>query len=143
MKKIVIFLGILVVGMSVNSFVFAENQNEPKRGAEHSSMPMPPGMEHGGAMGMESRSAMMSNMMMMQAMREKSMIPTSDGGVLVVIGNQMMKYDKDLNLVKEAELKIDIDKMRKGMTSMMPPQNFMREGMMNPPKSSEPPKTKS
>lgn len=139
MKRAAIFLAIFAVGMSVSFFVFAANKDEPKRdAAEHSGMPMPPDMEHGGGMGMGSRSSMMNSMMMMQVMREKSIVSTSDGGVLVVIGNQMMKYDKDLNLVKEAELKIDMDKLRGGIGGMMPSQPPMREGMTNLRKPSEP-----
>ena len=36
---------------------------------------------------------------------QKQMVATSDGGVVVLAGNKLLKYDKDLNLIKEAEVK--------------------------------------
>jgi hypothetical protein len=62
-------------------------------------------MEKGKMMGM-------SHMMM-----SRSLVATTDGGVVVMAGNKLQKYDKDLMLVKEVELKIDMEAMKK----MMPP----------------------
>ena len=45
-----------------------------------------------------------------------SMIETSDGGLVVLMGNKLMKYDKDLNMIKEAEIKIDWSSWKKSMT---------------------------
>jgi hypothetical protein len=59
-----------------------------------------------GMMGMMD-SSMACTMMKMHAISPKAAFGTSDGGVVVIIGNKMMKYDKDLNLKKEVELKID------------------------------------
>lgn len=42
-----------------------------------------------------------------------SLAATEDGGAIVMMGNKLMKYDKDLNLVKEVEIKIDWEKMHK------------------------------
>ena len=33
----------------------------------------------------------------------KSVVPTSDGGIIVVGAGKIAKYDKDLNLIKEIE----------------------------------------
>jgi hypothetical protein len=46
-------------------------------------------------------------------MMGKSMIATTDGGVVVMMGDKLMKFDKDLNLVKETKIKIDIEGMEK------------------------------
>ncbi|MDD4908163.1 MAG: hypothetical protein PHJ00_03785 [Candidatus Omnitrophica bacterium] len=35
----------------------------------------------------------------------KQMVASNDGGVIILAGNKLMKYDKDLNLVKEVEIK--------------------------------------
>jgi len=51
--------------------------------------------------------------MMMQKMMEKKMVATSDGGVVVLIGHKLMKYDKNLNLKAEAEIKIDKSEWKK------------------------------
>ena len=45
--------------------------------------------------------------MMMPA---RSMIATPDGGVIVLAGNKLQKYDKDLVLQKEVELKSEAKK---------------------------------
>lgn len=51
--------------------------------------------------------------MMMKKMMERQMVATKDGGVVVMVGNKLLKYDKNLKLVKEAELKIDYEAMKK------------------------------
>ena len=53
--------------------------------------------------------------MMMHEMMEKKVIATSDGGIIVVTGNKLLKYDKDLNLVKEVEIKMDNQEMQNMM----------------------------
>ena len=47
-------------------------------------------------------------MQMMNGM-QKQMVATSDGGVVVMAGHKLFKYDKDLNLVKEVELKTRVE----------------------------------
>ena len=56
---------------------------------------------------------------MMSSMMGKSMVGTSDGGVIVLAGNKLVKYDKDLNVVKEVEVKMDMEGMQKNMMDMM------------------------
>ena len=58
------------------------------------------GMAHKGMMkGMKTH-----NMMKMHGMM-KNVVATSDGGVVIVRGDKIIKYDKDLNLVKEVRMK--------------------------------------
>ena len=59
--------------------------------------------------GMEGKGSMMN----------KSVVPTSDGGIVIVAGNKITKYDKDLNVVKEAEVKVDMEATKKQMADMM------------------------
>jgi hypothetical protein len=69
---------------------------------------------------------MMSGMSM-SGMMSKSMVPTEDGGIVVMIGNKLYKYDKKLKLEKEAEVPVDY----KGLKGMM--MNMQNMGMgMNP-----------
>ena len=56
--------------------------------------------------------------MMMKNCMAGTMIATSDGGVVVRQGVKIYKYDKELNLVKEVELKMDMDAMVKAMNEM-------------------------
>lgn len=64
---------------------------------------------------------------MMGMMMPKSMIATLDGGAIVLMGNKLLKYDKDLNLIKEVELKVDSEGMRKMMEKCPHSQEAMQE----------------
>jgi len=63
-------------------------------------------------------------------MMKESLVATQDGGVIVMIGNKLQKYDKNLTLKKEVEIKIDMEAMRK-MVEGCP----MMSGMMDSAKS--------
>ena len=57
--------------------------------------------------------------MMMGSMMKKEMVATGDGGVIVLSGNKLLKYDKDLELLKEVELPMDMKGMHEKMEEMM------------------------
>ena len=58
-----------------------------------------------------------------------SIAPTEDGGVIVLAGDKLIKYDKDLNLVKEVQVAFDTESAEKKMCSMI--ENCpMCKGMM-------------
>ena len=76
--------------------------------------------EQGMMMGKEKMMAMCPmHGMMMGSMMAKSVAATGDGGIVVMAGNKLIKYDKDLNLVKEVEVKMDMEGMQKKMSQMM------------------------
>lgn len=50
-------------------------------------------------------------MMAMRMMTSRTIVATSDGGVIVYVANKLLKYDKDLNLVKKAAVDIDYQEM--------------------------------
>lgn len=70
------------------------------------------------------RERMGGMIMQMMGQMQKQMVATSDGGFVVLVSNKLLKYDKDLNLVKEAELKtgaelkIDVGSMQEMMEKM-------------------------
>ncbi len=119
MKKAMILLVVGAVALAA-SYVVIAAQNDP-------------GMGQGG--GMRGRGMMDSNDMMMgRGMRQDggmgrygygmhpvggmcnaSMVATPEGGVIVMIGNKLTKYDKNLEVVKEVEIKIDWESWRKAM----------------------------
>ncbi len=75
-------------------------------------------------------------------MGKSGIVATQDGGVIVMTGNKLYKYDKDLNLVKEAEVKMDMEGMQKMMTEMkekcpMCHEMMERCGMMGEEKEEE------
>jgi hypothetical protein len=120
MKKIAILLTVAAIA-GVASYVVLAAQNEGGM------------MGQGG--GMRGRGMMDSNEMMMRrgmwqddgmgrygygmhpigGLCNASMIATPEGGAIVMMGNKLMKYDKNLELVKEVEIKIDWENWRKMM----------------------------
>ena len=56
---------------------------------------------------------------MMKSMMSPSLVETKDGGLVVMMGNKLMKFDKDLNLAKETEVKLDVEGMQAIMKQMM------------------------
>ncbi len=81
-------------------------------------------MEHKGMMGMCAM-----HMMMGEHMMKKEIIATQDGGIIVIAAGKLYKYDKDLNLVKEVEMKCDAD-MKEKMGKMREECMEKCQGMM-------------
>jgi hypothetical protein len=126
--KRALFIVVLAVTVMIASFVLAQDQKAPMTGKEAQA-------------GMMSRQGMMGQGemwgmrdMMMGSMMDHSMVASGDGGVIVMIGDKLMKYDKDLNLVKEVQIAIDLNHMNEMMTKMMEMwpmhQGAMQGGMM-------------
>lgn len=67
------------------------------------------GMMHDGMMGQGD----MMGGPMMKHMMGPIVVATSDGGVVVVIGDKMTKYDQDLDVIGQADLKADMQGMKK------------------------------
>lgn len=106
MKKVIVLaIGVLFL---ISSSAFAE---------EHKGSTMGKGMMS--EKGMMMKSGKMMGMCPMHKMMKKEMVPTEDGGVIVMVGNKLLKYDKDLNLKKESEIKMDIEGMQSMMEEMM------------------------
>lgn len=103
-----ISLSILLM-MAISSTVFAEE----------SKGDMMDGKDMMGGKGMMMKQCKMMGMCPMYKMMRKEMVAIEDGGVIVMVGNKLLKYDKDLNLKKEVEIKMDIEGMQKMMKEMM------------------------
>ncbi len=57
-----------------------------------------------------------------------NIVATSDGGVVVVLGNKLSKYDSNLNFVKEVELKMPKEsELKVPMDKMMMPRDKRQE----------------
>jgi hypothetical protein len=69
---------------------------------------------------------------MMKMMMTRSMVASNDGGVIVMMGNKLMKYDKDLNLLKEAEIKVDIKAMMEKMKAGCPMMSEKKDEINKP-----------
>jgi hypothetical protein len=109
MKK-TIFIALMAL-LIVPALAFSQEKSP----AMDKSMEMSKGMEMGKGMGkgMGCKCGMGCNCGKMCMMMQKQMIAASDGGVIVLAGNKLYKYDKNLNLVKEAEIKKDFKDIKK------------------------------
>jgi len=99
MKKILFVLLAALICMSFLSVSFARDMDE-KKWDKKDKMDCP--MCHMGKM----------------MMGGKELLATQDGGVVLMIGNKLIKYDAQLNLVKETEVKIDMEAMKNMMEEM-------------------------
>jgi len=113
-SRILLILIVLALGFVAISFSEDQQQktDQPVVSADSGMMPKCMMMQQGQREGMQPMPCMMKSMM------EKSVVATEDGGVIVLIGNKLLKYDKDLNLQKEVEIKIDMAAMKEKMMPM-------------------------
>jgi len=79
-------------------------------------------MEKGKMKKFDSGCAMMKEMML-----KRQLVVTEDGGVVVMTGNKLIKFDKDLNLIKEVTLEIDFEAMHKMMEKMREKRAMLKE----------------
>jgi len=92
-----------VVCMFFVSVSFAGNMGDFKEGKK------------GDKKGMGCPMCHMNKGMMMEG---KKLVATQDGGAILMIGNKLIKYDASMNLVKEVEIKIDMEAMKSAMEEM-------------------------
>lgn len=59
------------------------------------------------------------HMALAKSLTDTQMAVTDDGKVIIMAGHKLMKYDKDLELVKTVDLEIDIEAARKKMEQIM------------------------
>lgn len=71
---------------------------------------------------------------MMKMMMPKTMIASNDGGVIILAGNKLLKYDSNLVLVKEVEIKAECP-----MAGKMPMKDMDKAGMDMPAKQKDAP----
>ncbi|MBN2467878.1 MAG: hypothetical protein JXD19_06965 [Deltaproteobacteria bacterium] len=64
----------------------------------------------------------------MAAMTPKFLVETKDGGIVLLAGSKLMKFDQNLNLVKEVQIKMDIEAEQEMMRQMQ--KNCPRRTMM-------------
>lgn len=112
MKKTLILAAVVLVLAAGTYLALAK---ETDQGMMQKGM----GMMDGNSMMMHKGMSMMNEKGMegmgMHPMMHGSMVATSDGGVIVMMGTKLLKYDKDLNFVKEVEIKIDWQAWKKSM----------------------------
>lgn len=112
-QRIAVTMACMAVVTALTSLVIAE---------EH-----PQGMKQGkmmqGQEEMSGKKDMIKDMPMMQCpmmggMMKRQVVAADDGGVFIVVGNLLLKYDKDLKLVKKTTIEIADEDMKQMMTKM-------------------------
>jgi hypothetical protein len=126
-KIVILIMAALFFGTGFSLVSFAQGMNEMMGDQSVTKKEM---MKSGMMANGEMMGKCPMHGMMMKGMMEKSMIAAGDGGVIVLAGNKLIKYDKDLNIVKEVEIKIDREAMQKNMMEMMKNCPMMKGGMM-------------
>jgi hypothetical protein len=127
MKKSTLLVAVVLFSVIFMSFALAQDRKAPAKDKDETKTGMmnkqemgKPGMMNKKEMG--ETGMMGSNDMcgtMMGSMMGHCMVASGDGGVIVMMGDKLMKYDRDLNLVKEVEVAIDMEHMSARMAQMM------------------------
>ncbi len=97
MRKAIFF--VVLIALFIAAPLFAEEAGEQEMGGK---------MKQG-------KMDMMRKCGMMMKKMDKEMVATKDGGVIVMTGHKLMKYDKNLELVKEVKIKTGKEGMYKKM----------------------------
>ncbi len=116
-KGIAIITAVFILTVSGLAFAQTEDKGKDTTGDKAGMME---GKDSMMGKGMTGKGMMMKMMGMMQQMHS-NMVATSDGGVIVSSGGKLIKYDNQLNVVKQVDLpKPEMDMMGdKGMMNMM------------------------
>lgn len=99
-----------------SAYTFAE-ENESKMMDQGKMKSHKMGLHHK-KMSHDGMMCPMCGMMKCMSMN-KSIVATKDDGVIVMVGNKLIKYDKNLEFKKEVEITIDVESMQKMMKEMM------------------------
>ena len=100
MKVLKFSVIIMILCLVISGFSFAQGAKDKDDKMTMAGPMMEGPMMHGGP----------GDFPMMGMMPVGDMVATADGGVAILIGNTLIKYDSNLRLVKE--IKIDTDKKR-------------------------------
>jgi hypothetical protein len=101
-KSIAVITGVIV--LTVTGLAFAQM---PDKGKEMMGDKKEMMEGKGGMMGMMGGKGMMGMMKMCQSMMNKLSLVAVGDGVVVLSGKKLYKYDANLNLVKEADVKVE------------------------------------
>ena len=99
MKKILYAVMLIVWCLAIAAVSFAEEQGNIEKDMQGREMK-------------SDRQKVPCGFGIMKMMQDAKLVATDDGGIIVMVGNKLLKYDRDLNLVKETGIKIDMEKMR-------------------------------
>ncbi len=112
----IIVMAVILMAAGTVYLTFAA---DPMKTRDANEMMMPRGMMGQPMAGRQIPMMCPMHMMMAEQFMEKDIVATSDGGAIIMVDNKLLKYDKELNLVKEVDLKIDTKAMQEKLSQMM------------------------
>jgi hypothetical protein len=121
-KSIAVITAVVVLFVSGLALAQMNDKGKDMTGDKAGMMGAKGSMMGKGMMGGGMRGGEMMQMMQMMGMMQQihtSMVPSSGGGVIVMSGGKLVKYDKELNIVKQVDLpKPEMGMMGNGMGMM-------------------------
>ena len=112
-RNLAVLLGVVLICAAVSTALAQEGKEGMMSGGMKGKM-----MKGGGMMGRGGMMQMCPMHKMMESMAVPTLVATKDGGVVVMLGGKLYKYDRNLNLKHEVELKIGMADMQKMMIPM-------------------------
>jgi hypothetical protein len=141
-KVAVLVVAVVAVVAAITAVAFSQGappMNAP--GPMPGPAPMGPGMSMGPGMGMGMMGQCPVCGAMMGGMMGRGGIVAVDKAIYVMAGNQLIKYNQNLELVRTAEIKMDMARMHQMAQKMMeacPMRDMMMQGQMRPPMGDRP-----
>ncbi len=117
MKKTIITAVIAAVVVASAYSVFADERQGSRSGRHR--WPQKKSHEEGHMGYRQMRGMCPLHMMLAKSLTNTQIVAGDDGEVIVMAGLKLMKYDKDLELIKAVDLEIDIEAARKKMEQIM------------------------
>ncbi len=136
MKRTIILAVIVVISITFMTLAAAQDRSTPTKESKTTMMNKEMNKEWNKETSMSG--AHNACGMMMGSYLQHCMVASNDGGVIVMVGDKLQKFDRDLKLVKEITVAIDMEHMENMMSrmtamcnrNMMPGENMMRGGTM-------------
>jgi flagellin-specific chaperone FliS len=118
MKKITL-IGVIVIALSAGAVFAQMGSNTGVMGDKRQSM-----------MNRHIMNMPMMSGMYLEGMGMK-MVATEDGGIVVMYMGKLYKYDKNLKLLTETEIPLDVEHIKKMMESMQEIMKDVHSGQMS------------
>jgi hypothetical protein len=133
MKKLLIVLAACLIGAMFLSFAIAQDRSMPM--TQKNTQMGKNMMNKGGWSGNEAMYGSHAACgMMMSSYMMHTMVSSGDGGVIVMVGDKLQKYDRNLMLVKEVDVAYNMNDLSKMMGEIQricdANQQNMQTGMM-------------
>ena len=127
MRKYIVVAVLAILALSVATVSFADGGDMKCPCCKDGTMRNCPMIEKGGRPGMCSMHGIM-----MKSMMEKEIVVIEDGSIVILSGKKLMKYDKNLELKKEVEIKCDMKEMCEKMCADCPMCQQMKQKAKQP-----------